>query len=130
MLRVYDNEQKQWVKDDIYLNTNDELFLIKKSLFGMTKIPLDSDTYVWHKDIDLYDKNNVLVYEGDYIKAKVSDDKEVIGMVAYAFDLSGYVILCVDSDEFYTLGNSVSSLIEVVGNVFDDVKGKKDGKSN
>lgn len=119
MFRVYDNEQKQWVKDDIYLNTNDELFLIKKSLFGMTKIPLDSDTYVWHKDIDLYDKNNVLVYEGDYIKAKVSDDKEVIGMVAYAFDLSGYVILCVDSDEFYTLGNSVSSLIEVVGNVFD-----------
>ena len=119
MFRVYDNKRKEWVKDDIYLSPNDELFLIKKSLFGMVKTPLDSDIYVWHKDIDLYDKNNVLVYEGDFIKAKVSDDKEVIGVVAYAFDLSSYVILCVDSDEFYTLGSQVSSLIEVVGNVFD-----------
>lgn len=119
MFRVYDNKRKEWVKDDIYLSSNDELFLIKKSLFGMVKTPLDSDIYVWHKDIDLYDKNNVLVYEGDFIKAKVSDDKEVIGVVAYAFDLSSYVILCVDSDEFYTLGSQVSSLIEVVGNVFD-----------
>lgn len=119
MFRVYNNERKEWVKDDVYLSPNGELFLIKKSLFGMTKILLDSDTYIFHRDIDLYDKNNMLVYEGDYIKAHVDEDKDVIGMVAYAFDLSAYVILCVDSDEFYTLGNQVSGLIEVIGNVFD-----------
>lgn len=119
MFRVYNAEKKEWVKDNIYLSPNDELFFIKKSLFGMTKTSLDSDTYICHRDIDLYDKNNVLVFEGDYIKAHVDEDKDVIGMVAYAFDLSAYVILCVDSDEFYALGNQVSGLIEVIGNVFD-----------
>lgn len=119
MFRVYNNEQKQWVKDDIYLSPNDELFVIKKSLFGMIKIILDSDIYVYHRDIDLYDKNNVLVYEGDYIQARVAENKEVIGVVAYAFDLSSYVLLCDDTDEFYPLGSQVSGLIEVIGNVFD-----------
>lgn len=122
MFRVYDTEKKKWVKDGIYLNPNGELFLIKRSLFGRVKIPLalSGDKYVYHQDINLCDKNDVLVFEGDYIKASVSEDKEVVGMVAYASDLSAYVILCVDSDEFYTLGAQVCEYIEVIGNVFDD----------
>lgn len=119
MFRVYDNERKKWVKDNIYMNADENLFKIKQSLFGITKVPLDEDRYIYHKDIGLYDKNSRLVFEGDYIKAKVADDKEVIGIVAYAYELSSYVILCVDSDEFYTLGSNVSSEIEVVGSVFD-----------
>ena len=121
MFRVYNTEKKQWVKDGVYLNPYGELFLIKSSLFGRVKIPLalSDDKYVYHQDINLCDKNDVLVFEGDYIKASVSEDKEVVGMVAYAFDLSAYVILCVDSDEFYTLGTQVCEYIEVVGNVFD-----------
>lgn len=119
--RVYDTEKKQWVRDNIYLSPEDELFLIKKSIFGMVKIPLalDTDRYICHKDINLYDKNETLVYEGDYIKAHVDENKDVIGVVAYAHELSAYVILCVDSDEFYTLGSSVSKEIAVIGNVFD-----------
>ena len=118
--RVYDNEQKEWVKDNVYLSPNDELFRITKSALGMVKIlALDADRYIYHKDINLYDKDEVLVYEGDYIKAHVDENKDVIGVVAYAHELSAYIILCVDSDEFYTLGSNVSAEISVIGNVFD-----------
>ena len=119
--RVYDNEQKKWIKDNIYLSPDDGLFLIKQSLFGMVKVPLalDSDRYIYHRDIGLYDKDGITVYEGDYIYARVAEDKEEIGLVAYAAELSAYIILCVDSDTFYTLGSNVSEEISVIGNVFD-----------
>lgn len=119
--RVYDNEKKRWIKNNVYLAPDGDLFLIKRFLFGIIKVlhRLDSDRYTHHKDIDLYDKNNVLVYEGDYIKAHVDENKDVVGVVAYAHELSAYVILCVDTDEFYTLGSSVSEEIAVIGNVFD-----------
>lgn len=119
--RVYDSEQKVWLKKNVYLSPDGELFLIKQALFGMVKVPLalSQDRYIYHQDINLCDNNGVLVYEGDIILAKVAEDKEVIGLVAYAHELSAYVILCVDSDEFYTLGSSVSEEIAVIGNVFD-----------
>lgn len=129
--RVYDNEDKRWVKDDIYLSPDGELFLIKRSAFGWTKLPLalSQERYVYHKAIDLWDKENVQVFEGDYIQAKVSEDKSVIGMVAFARELSAYVILCVDSNEFYTLGSEVTEFIQVIGNVFDGYKEvKQDGE--
>ena len=121
MFRVYNTEKNEWVKDNIYLSPDDNLFMIKQSLFGMVKIPLalDADKYVYHRDINLYDKDGHLVYEGDYIRARVAEDKEEIGLVAYAHELSSYVILCIDSDTFYTLGSNVSEEISVIGNVFD-----------
>lgn len=119
--RVYDLEQKCWVSDNIYLNQNDELFLIKQSLFGMIKIPLklSQDRYVYHKDINLYDKESHLIHEGDYIRAEVSDDKVVIGVVVYAPELSSYIILCENDNEYFLLGNQVCDYIRIVGNVFD-----------
>lgn len=131
--RVYDNEQKKWLKDNIYLNPDGELFLIKKSLFGMVKVPLalSQDRYIYHEDVSLTDKTGRAVFEGDYIKAIVgkvnendenSEDKIEIGLVCYAHDLSAYIIVCVDSDIWYTLGNSVCESIEIIGNVFDGYK--------
>lgn len=121
MFRVYNTEEKKWVKNNIYLSPDGELFLIKKSVFGTVKVPLalSADKYVYHRDINLYDKDGELVYEGDYIRASVAEDKEVIGVVAFAIELSAYVILCVDSDEFYTLGSETTEFIKIVGNVFD-----------
>lgn len=129
--RVYDIDEKKWLKENVYLSPNDELFLIKQGLFGTIKVPLalDANRYIFHKDINLYDKKNKLVYEGDYIRAHVDEDKDVVGLVAFAVEISMYIILCVDSDEFYSLGSNVSSNIEVIGNVFDGYKEeKKDGK--
>lgn len=120
MFRVYDNITNQWIKDNVYLNPDGDLFLIKKSIFGRTKKPalLDSDRYVWHQDIELYDKNNNMVYIGDYIKAQVEENRSVIGLVTYAHEMSAYIILC-DDNKFYTLGSNVCELIEIIGNVFD-----------
>lgn len=129
--RVYDSEKKCWVKDNVYLSPNGELFLIKRSTFGWTKVPLalSQERYIYHKAVDLWDKNQNQVFEGDYIHAKVDDDKSVIGLVAFAHELSSYVILCVDSDEFFTLGSEVTEFIQVVGNVFDGYEEvKQDGE--
>lgn len=128
--RVYDTELKEWIKDDVYLRPDGNLFKIKQSLLGMVKVPLtlSADRYVYHKNIGLFDSKGKEVFEGDYIKARVgkidendenSEDKIEIGLVTLAEELSAYIILCVDSDVFYTLGTSVSSEIEVIGNVFD-----------
>ena len=122
--RVYDNERKVWLKDNIYLNPDGELFRIKKLIFVIIKTPisLSFDRYIYHKSIDLYDKDGILVYEGDYILANVAEDKEVIGLVCYAHELSSYVILCTNSDEFYNLGSEITEYIKVIGNVFDGYK--------
>lgn len=128
--RVYDTKEKQWLEKNIYMNLDGELFKIKQSLFGMVKIPmaLGSERYVFHRDIGLTDMYGNEVYEGDYIKAivgNVSEDGEYkveIGVVAYAPELSSYIILCENSNTFYTLGSSISTEIVVIGNVFDSYK--------
>ena len=130
MFRVYDTVDRHWIKKDIYMSQNGELYILNnnKFVFNNSKlIPLSNDDrYICHRDIELYDKENVLVFEGDYIKAKVSEDNEEIGIVAYAHELSSYVILCVNNDVFYTLGSDVSSEIKVIGNVFDGYEDNND----
>lgn len=118
--RVYDIKEKRWIDNKVYLTPDGELYTINKSVLGRTKLSeLSRDRYEYHRAIDLRDKNNIQIYEGDYVQAQVDENKSVIGMVAFAYELSSYVILCVDSNEFYTLGSEVCELIEVVGNVFD-----------
>lgn len=119
--RIFDKETKQWVRDNIFLTPDGGLVLVKKYLFGLIKIlrPLSQKRYVYHEDIALCDKNGELIFVGDYLKAQVDTDKEVVGMVAYAEQLSAYVILCDDTSEFYTLGSDVAELVQIIGNVFD-----------
>lgn len=128
MFRVYDTEKKCWIKDDVYLSLSGELFKIKQSLFGMVKIPmaLDSDRYICYKSIGLYDKENTLIYEGDYVAAKVANDRTVIGIVGFAHELSAYVIFCVNYDEYYTLGSEVAEFVKVIGNVFDGYENEEE----
>ena len=122
--RVYDTQEKKWIWNKVYLTPTGELYIINQSVLGWTKLPLalSQERYVYHKSIDLWDKNKKQIFEGDYIQAQIDKDKSVIGVVAFAKELSAYVILCVDSDEFYTLGSDVMDLIQVIGNVFDGYK--------
>ena len=40
-------------------------------------------------------------------------------IISIYYQLSAYVILCVNNDTFYTLGTETSDDIQVIGNVFD-----------
>lgn len=128
--RVYDKKKKKFVTDNIFLTPDGDLVEPKRSLFGNKMTFIDQNRYVYQKYIQLNDKNDISIYMGDYVKAQVSEDREITGLVTFAPELSSYVILCFDSDEYFTLGTEVCEFIEVVGNVFDDLKDKKDGKSN
>lgn len=124
MFRIYDTEQKKWINENIYMSTNGDLYTLvnnNRIIFNADRLSLleNDGRYVYHRAINLCDKDELMVYEGDYLKASVSEDKTVIGMVAYAHELSAYVILCVDSDEFYTLGSEIMEYIQIIGNVFD-----------
>lgn len=129
--RVYDKKRKKFVKDNIFLTPDGELVESKKSLFGNKLTFVSQDRYVYQRYIELEDKNGNSIYIGDHIKALVADDREVVGIVTFASELSSYVILCFDTYEYFVLNESVCDRIEIIGNVFDDEKkGKKDGKSN
>lgn len=122
MYRVFDKKKKKFIIDNIFLTPDGELMESKKSLFGNKMTFVDQNRYVYQKYIELNDKNNIPIFIGDYLNAQVSEDRSVNGMVTFAPELSSYIILCFDNEEYFTLGTEVCQFIEVVGNVFDDLK--------
>ena len=120
--RVYDKKKKKFTTDNIFLNQDGELVEPKKSLFGNKMTFVDQNRYVYQKSTELQDKNGTGVYVGDYLEAEVSEDKTVQGLVTYAEEIAGYVILCFENGEYFTLSNQVCDRIQVIGNVFDDIK--------
>lgn len=120
--RVYDKKKKRFVTDNIFLTPDGELVESKKSVFGNKMTFVDENRYVYQRYIGLKDRNDNPIYIGDYLEAKVEEDRTVNGLVTFAPELSSYIILCFENEEYFTLGESVCDLISVVGNVFDDVK--------
>lgn len=124
--RVYDKKKKKFITDEVYLKPNGELLKADKSFLGWTKPTFVSENrYVYQKSTGLFDMNNTEVFIGDYLKAKVTDDREVVGLVSFADELSSYIILCFETDEYFTLGQSISQFIKVIGNVFNEPKEMK-----
>ena len=125
--RVYDKKKNKFITDNIFLTPDGELVESKKSLFGGKLTFVDQNRYVYQKAIGLADKNGKEIYIGDHLEAKVAENRTVRGLVIFAEELSAYIILCFDSDEYFTLGTEICDYIEVVGNVFDEPrKPKKD----
>lgn len=123
MFRVYDNYQKRWMKSgEIYMIDCGYLYTFKKKLFKKRIHIMSSNRYISHKCTELSDKNNTYIYEGDYLKAKVSDDETVVGMVTFAHELAAYIILCNENSKYYTLGSGVCEHVEIIGNVFDGIE--------
>ena len=129
--RAYDKKKHKFVIDNIFLTPEGELVESKKSIWGNKMTFVDGNRFVYQRYIGLEDKNGKSIYIGDTLEAQVAEDRIVKGVVTFAEELSAYIILCFDPDEYFTLGTEVVQYIEVVGNVFDDEKkGKKDGKPN
>lgn len=123
--RVYDKKKKKFVTENVYLTPDGELVESKKSLFGSKLTFVDQNRYVYQKYIELNDKNDTMIYMGDYVEANIAEGRTITGLVTFSTELSSYVILCFETDEYFTLGESVREFIQVVGNVFDDTKKKK-----
>ena len=118
MFRVYDNKEKHWVREGVYLSPNNDLSTSKRALFGTEKLSLASDhRYIWHRDIGLYDKNNKLVFEGDICKCK---DGAFTGVVAYVHEHASYYLLDDEHLTFYPLGVEYMDQVEVIGNVCEN----------
>lgn len=122
MYRVRDTKNNCWVADNVFLSPlpEDILYIVKKSIFGSVKLEVAPDTYVYQRYIEMTDKNLTPVFEGDILKAQVDEDKFVTGIVVYAEEFSGYIILCDEISQFFSLGTEVNEHIEVIGNVFDN----------
>lgn len=128
MFRVYDKKRKRFIQDNIYLTPDGELVESKKALWGNKMTFIDGNRFVYQRYIGLEDRNNKRIYIGDHLRAQVAEDKVITGIVTFAEELSAYIILCFDTDEYFTLGTQVCDLIEVVGNVFDEPKRERDKK--
>ena len=124
MYRVYDKQEEKWLEDGIYLSPlpQSDLYILKKNFFGNDKLisVIEYDRYIIQKFIDLYDRDSEMIYEGDILEAQISDDITVTGVVVYAPELAGYIILCFNPDEFYVLGSDISKHIKVLGNCIDN----------
>lgn len=127
MFRVYDKKRKIFITEDVLMNKNGDLYMVGKKLFRNKFTFLHQDRYIFQQTTGLFDRNNIEIYIGDVLEAEVADDRTVRGIVVYASELASYVILCFDSDEYFVLGESVCGFIEVIGNVFDNEMGNKDG---
>lgn len=122
--RVYDKKKKRFIEDNIFLTPDGELVESKKSLFGDKITFVSQNRYVYQKYIELDDKDGKQIYVGDYLEATVAEDRVIEGMVTFAPELSAYIILCFETEEFFTLGSEVVQFIRVIGNVFDEKKDK------
>lgn len=119
MYRVYDKKETAWVKENIYLAPNNDLYLVKKNFLGnivMTLVP--ENRYVYEIDTGLLDKNKQLIFEGDICKTSQSG---MVGLITFSSEQSAYVFLDYTEHKWYPLGKEIcSNSIEVIGNVFDN----------
>lgn len=118
MYRIYDKEKKCWVRENIFLAPNEDIVMLTKGLFGRKKLSLvPNSRFIFQRDIDLLDKNNVRIYEGDIVQ---NTDANYIGIVTYVSEATAYVVLDYHNYKYYLLGERRSDIIKVIGNIFDN----------
>lgn len=124
MYRVYDKKKNHWVKEGIYLSPNADLSTSTKALFGAEKLSLvSSQRYILQKDIELKDKNNVLIFEGDVAKVMVNNENEemiVVGVIAYYSEHASYYLFDYQNTKYYPINSDICKHLEVIGNVVDN----------
>ncbi|MBR5604227.1 MAG: hypothetical protein IKW51_08460 [Bacteroidales bacterium] len=115
MYRIYDNQTKKFLYNNIYIYPNGDVFISKKTLFG-EKLELMSDRrYIKHRSIGLRDGNHVEIYEGDICKIESTN---VTGVITYIAEQASYCLLDKKNYKYYHLSEARCKQLKVIGNVF------------
>lgn len=124
MYRLYDHDNKEWVKDEFYVSSFGDVLLKKKALFGGVKmIHASEDRYTLHQDTGVCDVNGYLIFEGDICRN--CKDHDIICVVGYYPENAAYLLFEAKYDAKYrmnafALDNDSRSELEVIGNVLDN----------
>ena len=130
MFRIFDKIENEWMdNEDVALTPDGDIVLIRTGFFGKITLEYSQEDsrYIVHKDVELFDKEDELIYEGDFCE---SDDGRV-GLIYYSTERAAYVFLDVVNQEYLELSDAICShWLTVVGNVFDTPEYGSSNKDN
>lgn len=117
MYRVYDTKEKEWIKQNVYIAQNEDIFISQKEIFKYVKLSLVLGCrYVFQNSIDINDKENRLIFEGDICEFMNGQ----IGVVIYIADYASYLLFDFHNKKYYTLNKLFCNKnLKVIGNQFD-----------
>lgn len=117
MYRVYDLENKEWCTNTVAVLSYGGVFRVINKAFGLSQLkPLSETQFAVHKCVDLFDKNNQMIYEGDILQA----ESNVTGVISYAPEIASFVLLDYNTSQYFHLGAEICKHLMIIGNVFDN----------
>lgn len=119
MYKVYDCKSKQWINNTM-LSGNDDLYEIRKSIFGLYKYKLlPNSKYKLFRCTEIFDKKGKAIYEGDILKLH-ADKGEVICVVSYSPETAAYVALDMSNKRYHYLSEERCRSAEILGNMLEN----------
>lgn len=116
--RVFDTKNKIQITSTVVTDGRGDIFVCKQGWFKRYSLKLLPDhRYVVHRCVEIKDKNDKDIFEGDICVAK---DGVFTGVVTYVPEHASFYLLCDAESTFYPLGFEYQELLEVIGNVIEN----------